>query len=71
VTPRKGKYYIHYHAPGWRVTQEQLVNSHWVLAFIGEYDTWKEACGVVSIELQGESYPYHTEHFLYGRETCS
>jgi len=66
-----GKYFIQHHGTRWRVTQDQVHHDHTVRAFVGEYDTWREACGVVSIELQGESWPYKTEHFLYGREACS
>jgi hypothetical protein len=67
----RGKYFINHAAGRWRVSQDQEHNGHVVRAFVGEYDTWREACGVVSIELQGESYPYKTEHFLYHRESCS
>jgi hypothetical protein len=66
-----GKYFIHSYYGKWRVSQTQIHDGHTVQAFIGEYDTWEEAKGVVSIELQGVGYPYHTEHFLYHREACS
>jgi hypothetical protein len=67
----KGKYKIRWYPTGWRVTQVQTHDNHVVEAFIQEFDTHAEACGFVSLELQQDGFPYHTEHYLYNREVCS
>jgi hypothetical protein len=67
----EGKYKIKGYYGQWRVTQTQLIHGHLVDVFLGLFDTHREATGFVTLELQGDEYPYHTEHYLYNREVCS